>query len=171
MSVPGEASNLFYTGGSQGGNTAARPVNEPFYRSTDGGATWMAVPNVLDVFCFGFGAAAPGQSYPAIYIVGYVNNVYGVWQSANNAASWTNIGTYPTGELDQITTISGDPNHYGEVYVGFAGGGYAYLPASSGAAPTVTGVTASPATGAEVEGQSMTFEAGPLDRTRITSVM
>ena len=131
MSVPGEASNLFYTGGPVG-TPSPTPANEPFYRSTNGGATWTTIPNVLDVFCFGFGAAAPGQSYPAIYIVGYVNNVYGIWQSTNNAQSWTNIGTYPTGELDQIFTISGDPNHYGEVYLGFRGGGYAYLPAPLG---------------------------------------
>jgi hypothetical protein len=157
MSVPGEAGNLFYTGGPQSGSTSTTPVPEPFYRSTNGGATWTAVPNVLAVSTFGFGAAAPGQSYPAIYIVGYVNNVFGIWQSTNNAQSWTNIGTYPMGELDQITTISGDPNHYGEVYVGFAGGGYAYLPASSTTAPAVTGVNASPATGTEIEGDTITF--------------
>jgi hypothetical protein len=157
MSVPGKAKNLFYTGGPQSGSTPTTPVNEPFYRSTNGGATWTAVPNVLDVFTYGFGAAAPGQSYPAIYIVGYVNKVYGIWQSTNNAQSWTKIGTYPMGELDQISTISGDPNHFGEVYVGFAGGGYAYLPAASSSSlpaasstgPTVTGVNASPATGTE----------------------
>ena len=166
MSVPGEASNLFYTGGPQG-TISSTPAAEPFYRSTNGGATWTAVPNVLDVFTFGFGAAAPGQSYPAIYIVGYVGNVYGVWQSTNNAQSWTNIGTYPTGELDQIDTISGDPNHYGEVYVGFAGGGYAYLPASSSAGPTVTGVAASPATGTEVEGDSITFT---IDMSEVVTV-
>jgi hypothetical protein len=142
MSVPGEAGNLFYTGGPQSGSTPTAPVNEPFYRSTNGGATWSAVPNVLDVFTYGFGAAAPGQSYPAIYIVGYVNNVYGIWQSTNNAQSWTNIGIYPMGQLQQITTISGDPNHFGEVYVGFAGGGYAYLPAASSSGPTTnTGFT------------------------------
>jgi hypothetical protein len=135
MSVPGEAGNLFYTGGAQRGSTAATPVPEPFYRSPNAGATWTAVPNVLAVSTFGFGAAAPGQSYPAIYIVGYVNSVFGIWQSVDNAQSWTNIGTYPTGELDQINTISGDPNHYGEVYVGFNGGGYAYLPAGSAQQP------------------------------------
>jgi hypothetical protein len=156
LSVPGEASNLFYTGGPVG-QPSSKPANEPFYRSTNGGATWTTVPNVLDVFTFGFGAAAPGQSYPAIYIVGYVNNVYGIWQSTNNAATWTNIGTYPTGDLDHISTISGDPNHYGEVYVGFYGGGYAYLPAASTTAPSVTGVNASPARGTEVEGTSITF--------------
>ena len=147
QSVPGEASNLFYTSGPQG-TPSATPANSPFYRSTNGGATWTAVANVLDVFCFGFGAAAPGQPYPAIYIVGYVNNVYGIWQSTNNAQSWTNIGTYPTGELDQIATISGDPNNYGAVYVGFGGGGgYAYLPGSTSTSPNITGTSDSPATG------------------------
>ena len=158
QSMPGEARNLFYTAGPNG-TPSATPANQPFYRSTNGGETWTAVPNVLDVFAFGYGAAAPGQSYPAIYIVGYVNNVYGVWQSTNNAQSWTNIGTFPTGELDQIKTIAGDPNNYGAVYVGFNGGGYAYLPAttgstgtgtttgSTGTSPAITGISNSPATG------------------------
>ena len=142
QSVPGEAGNLFYTSGPIG-TPSATPANSPFYRSTNGGATWTAVPNVLDVFSFGYGAAAPGQSYPAIYIVGYVSGVYGIWQSADNAQSWTNIGgaNMPNG-LDWIDAISGDPNHFGQVYVGFHGGGYAYLSASptggAPAAPTVT---------------------------------
>ncbi len=126
MSVPGFAGNLFYTGGPQSGVTASN-VSEPFYRSTDGGATWSQVPNVLGVSCFGFGASANGQSYPAIYIVGFVNDVFGIWRSDDNAQTWTNIGTYPLGALDPITTIAGDPNYYGQVYVGFGGGGYAYL--------------------------------------------
>ena len=149
------------------GTLSSTPANEPFYRSTNGGATWTTIPNVLDVFCFGFGAAAPGQSYPAIYIVGYVNNVYGIWQSTNNAQSWTNIGTDPTGELDPIVTISGNPNQFGEVYVGFRAGGYAYLPAASSTSPTVTGVTASPATGTEVEGDSITFT---IDMSEVVTV-
>ena len=133
-SVPGNAGHLFYTSGPQTPSTATSPPNNPLYRSTNGGATWTAVANVLAVSCFGFGAAAPGQSYPAIYIVGYVNKVFGIWQSVDNAVTWTNIGTYPLGELDGISTISGDPNNYGEVYVGFTnGGGYAYLPAAGSA--------------------------------------
>jgi hypothetical protein len=136
-SVPGKAGHLFYASGPLTGSTAASPVNNPLFRSTNGGATWTAVANVLAVSCFGFGAAAPGQSYPAIYIVGYVNNVFGIWQSVDNAATWTNIGTYPMGELDGIIAISGDPNNYGAVYVGFGtGGGYAYLPAA-GSAPLI----------------------------------
>ena len=142
-SVPGEAANLFFTGGPQSGYAA-----EPFMRSADGGATWTAVSNVTQVSCFGFGAAAPGQSYPAIYIVGYVNNVYGVWQSVNDAQSWTLIGTYPNDSLDTIKTISGDPNIFGQVYVGFSGSGYAVLEApGASSGPAVTGLISSPSTG------------------------
>jgi hypothetical protein len=146
QSVPGEAGNLFFTAGALGGT---QPDGVGFYRSTDQGATWTAVANVQEVYCFGYGAAAPGQSYPAIYIVGYVNGVYGVWQSNNNAQSWTQIGTNPNNSIDSITTISGDPNVYGQVYVGFSGSGYAILTAP----PSVTGVTASPSTGNEGTGQ------------------
>ena len=67
-----------------------------------------------------------GQSYPSMYIVGWVNNVDGVWGvPRTNAQSWTQLGTYPLNSLDHITTISGDPNIYGQVYIGFQGSGYA----------------------------------------------
>ncbi|MET4389894.1 hypothetical protein ABIB73_005668, partial [Bradyrhizobium sp. F1.4.3] len=143
MSVPGQASNLFFTGGQQSGD----PTQNPFMRSSNGGATWTAVANVLNVSCFGFGAPATAGGYPAIYIVGYVNNVYGIWQSVNNAQSWTQIGTYPNSSLDNIKTIAGDPNTFGQVYVGFMGSGYAVLTASSSTSPHISSVTESPSTG------------------------
>jgi hypothetical protein len=127
QSVPGKAGNLFFTSGIQEGGTNP-PAWAGFYNSSDGGKTWTAIPNVLEVIAFGFGAPATGETHPTLYIVGYVNNVYGVWQSASLAKGWSQIGTIPIGELDQITAISGDPDT-GNVYVGFAGGGYAYLPA------------------------------------------
>jgi len=148
-SVPGEAGNLFFTAGPLSGGTY--PDGVAFYRSTDQGATWTAIPNVQNVDCFGFGAPAAGQSYPAIYIVGYVNGVYGIWQSINNAQSWTQIGTNPNNSLNSIVTISGDPNVYGQVYVGFAGSGYAILTAP----PSVTSVAASPSTGVESAGRTI----------------
>ena len=94
--VPGIAGELFFTGGEQQGSLND-PVGEPFFESTNGGSTWSAVPNVLEVYDFGFGKAAPGTTTPAIYIVGFVNNKYGVWESDNNAETWTQIGLWPLG--------------------------------------------------------------------------
>jgi hypothetical protein len=69
------------------------------------------------------------------------------------------IGTFPTGELDRIDAISGDPNHFGQVYVGFAGGGYAYLPAST---TTTTATTAQAATATTAATTAMAATADPV---------
>ena len=155
MSVPGQAGNLFFTGGWQSGD----PTMNQFMRSTNGGATWTPIANVLNVSCFGFGASATPGGYPSIYIVGYVNNVYGIWQSTDNAQSWTQIGTYPNNSLDTIKTISGDPNVFGQVYIGFMGSGYAVLTASSasGAGPAVSSISESPSTGDLNAGKTVTL--------------
>ena len=51
---------------------------------------------------------------------------------------------------------AGDPNIYGQVYVGFGGSGYAYLPAAS-AGPAVTGVATSPSSGDLNAGHTVTL--------------
>lgn len=125
-SVPNKAGELFFTGGPQNPDSLNSPQNEPFLHSTDGGVTWTAVPNVLEVFDFGFGKAAPGTTTPAIYIVGFVNSKYGIYESDDDAQTWTQIGLWPLWSVDTPKTIAGDMNAYGRVYVGFAGSGYLY---------------------------------------------
>jgi photosystem II stability/assembly factor-like uncharacterized protein len=121
QSVPGRAGHLLFTSGRQ---RDAHPASSLFMRSTDGGETWTPVPNVLEVRAFGFGAAV--NDYPTIFIVGWVNRVYGIWQSGDGGRSWDRIGVFPLGRLDDVTTIEGDKNMHGKVYIGFAGSGYAY---------------------------------------------
>ncbi|WP_140982395.1 WD40/YVTN/BNR-like repeat-containing protein [Bradyrhizobium guangdongense] len=122
-SVPGQAGHLFFTAGP------SEPTNSSgslFYRSDDAGTTWKSVPNVNEVWAFGFGAAPPNASYPAIFIAGYVNHIWGVWRSDDNAATWVNLTTWPINSLDRIKAIEGDSNTYGTVYIAFGGSGYAY---------------------------------------------
>ncbi len=123
-SVPGEAGHLFFTGGYQ--TVATTTSGEGFYQSTNGGTTWNAIPNVTEVNAFDFGKAAPGTTTPAIYIAGWVSNVYGIWESDNDGVSWAQIGQWPTGSMDYVKTVSGDMNSYGRVYIGTAGDGYYY---------------------------------------------
>jgi hypothetical protein len=82
--------------------------------------------DVLEVYDFGFGKEAPGGNYPTIFIAGFVNNVWGIWQSDDEGQSWTQVGDLPLGSLDQVKAVEGDKNVYGIVYIGFQGSGYAY---------------------------------------------
>lgn len=123
LSVPGKAGHLFFTSGEQSGSN---PSSSKFMRSTDGGVTWTEVANVLEVYAFGFGKAATGSDYPAIFIAGYVNSVWGIWRSDNNAATWVKIGDYPLGNFSLVKTVTGDMDRFGRAYVGFGGAGAVY---------------------------------------------
>ena len=135
--APGQRGHLFFTSGAQGG--PLHPAATPFMRSTNGGETWSVVRNVREVRAFGFGRAL-SSGYPTIYICGWVNRVYGLWKSTDNARSWEEIGRFPLGSLDDVTTVDGDKNVEGVVYIGFRGSGYAYGIEQEAAAPVTEGV-------------------------------
>lgn len=125
-SVPGISGHLFYTDGALDNHTLESPIGTPLYRSDDGGATWASVQNVLDVICIGFGKGAPGHSNPAIFIVGWVNDVYGIYRSDDDTATWELISTWPNDNPDVVNAVSGDMNNYGDVFVSLFGSGWAY---------------------------------------------
>ena len=123
-SVPGRAGELFFTSGPQGAPKDRHPAQSPFMRSDNGGVLWSEVPGVLEVHAFGFGKGL--TNYPTIYVVGWVHGAYGLWRSDDDAQSWIQIGDFPLGSLDSVTTIEGDKNVYGKVYLGFSGSGAAF---------------------------------------------
>ena len=118
--VPGKAGHLFFSPGPLDGD------DFPLYYSVDGGATWSVVPDTLEVTSFGFGKAAPGASYPTLFLQGRVNNDPGVWRSTDEGKSWQKISTYPMGIFDSIRAMDGDKDIFGRVYVGLGGVGFAY---------------------------------------------
>lgn len=101
------------------------PLATGLYHSTDSGASFAQVGSIDTAPLVGFGRPAPGASYPAIYAVGTVNGVYGIFRSDDGGNSWTRINDdeHQYGFLDDIT---GDPRIYGRVYVGTGGRGIVY---------------------------------------------
>lgn len=105
-------------------------------RSVDGGATFVDVDpqndpeytqKVQHAEAVGFGKEAPGADYPAIYIYGTIDGVKGVWQSIDEARSWTRIDDemHQFGALANGNFVRGDANTFGVVYKSTAGRGIA----------------------------------------------
>jgi photosystem II stability/assembly factor-like uncharacterized protein len=120
--VPGRAGDLWLTAG-----------NGALYHSADGGVSFSLVSSVTTVATLGFGKAAPGARYPAIYLAGIVGGLQGVFRSTDEGATWLRINDdqHQYGWIGQ--TITGDPRIFGRVYLGTNGRGIlAADPARSG---------------------------------------
>jgi len=96
------------------------------HRSTDGGVTFTKVASCGASYTLGFGKAAPGADYPAIYQVGATESVTAVYRSDDEAKSWVRINddAHQWGWIGE--TITGDPRVYGRVYLATNGRGIQY---------------------------------------------
>lgn len=114
--TPGHSGDLWLTAGNQG-----------LFHSADGGAHFLPVGHVPDADGFGFGKAAPGQTYPALYLTGQTSNgESGVFRSDDTGQTWVrlNDAQHQYGWSGQVVT--GDPRIYGRVYMGSNGRGTLY---------------------------------------------
>lgn len=120
--VPGNAGHLLLSGAN------STFVNSPLSRSCNGGVSWFNFAKVSYVSVFGFGARAPGNSFPTVFFAGEYNGVSGIWRSDNVSATCPPLGTdsatfvrigdiYTSGWLDPPSCIEGDANIWGQVYV------------------------------------------------------
>ncbi|HEU4328655.1 MAG TPA: xyloglucanase, partial [Roseiflexaceae bacterium] len=78
--VPGFEGEVWVAGGKGG-----------LWRSSNSGASFSKQTNVQVANVVGYGKAAPGKTYPAIYITGTVDNVAGFFRSDDAGASWVRI--------------------------------------------------------------------------------
>jgi xyloglucan-specific exo-beta-1,4-glucanase len=118
--MPGIQGDVWLAGGD-----ATKGHVSGVWHSTDGGKTFTKLPNVTQANVIGFGMAAPGASYEAIYIGGTVHGVQGIYRSDNKGKTWIRIND-PAHQYGIPTTITGDPRIYGRVYVGTNGFGIVY---------------------------------------------
>jgi hypothetical protein len=95
------------------------------YRSTDTGKAFLRLDGVQEIHAFGFGKAAPGADYPALYLVGVVDDARGIFRSDDTARTWVRIND-DQHQWGMLLHITGDPKLYGRVYVGTHGRGIIY---------------------------------------------
>ncbi|NGO09480.1 1,4-beta-glucanase [Streptomyces sp. HC44] len=98
------------------------------YRSTDGGVRFEKVAGCRASHTLGFGKAAKGADYPAIYQVGATETetITAVYRSDDEARTWVRINddAHQWGWTGEV--ITGDPRVHGRVYLGTNGRGIQY---------------------------------------------
>lgn len=97
-------------------------------RSQDAGHTFANLPGVTYAAAVGFGKAAPGADYPAVYIWGTVDGVRGVFRSTDTGATWLRINDdqHQYGGPGDAQFVVGDANTFGVVYMSTAGRGIVF---------------------------------------------
>ncbi|MBC9934429.1 T9SS type A sorting domain-containing protein [Chitinophaga qingshengii] len=97
-------------------------------RSTNSAQSFSTISSVSNCGAVGFGVAAPGTNYPAIYIWGTINNIRGVYRSTDQGASWVRVNddTHEYGGPGNGQFVQGDMNVFGRVYMSTAGRGIVY---------------------------------------------
>ncbi len=131
--VPGIAGEVWFAGESG------------LLRSTDSGVTFTKVSSVTSGINVAFGKAAPGATHPAVFLVGTVDGVTGVFRSDDTGASWLRINDDAHQYGNAGDALAGDPRVYGRVYLGTNGRGILYADRQGGTTPT-TGPTPTPTT-------------------------
>jgi hypothetical protein len=95
------------------------------YHSGDAGTEFTKYPLVEEIHAFGFGKEPPGSGYPALYLVGIVDGLRGIFRYDDSGNSWLRIND-DQHEWGLLLHITGDPKKYGRVYVGTHGRGVVY---------------------------------------------
>ena len=95
------------------------------YHSYDAGKVFTKLSGVQEIHAFGFGKAAPKAESAALYLVGIVNGLRGIFRSDDAAKSWVRIND-DQHQWGLILQVTGDPKKYGRVYVGTHGRGTVY---------------------------------------------
>jgi photosystem II stability/assembly factor-like uncharacterized protein len=117
--VPGREGDIWLAGGSDTGVYG-------LWHSTNNGASFTKLANVEKADVIGFGKAATGQTYMALYTSAQIGGVRGIYRSDDAGATWVRINDSQHQYGWTGATITGDPRVYGRVYIGTNGRGIFY---------------------------------------------
>jgi hypothetical protein len=127
--IPDKPGMMFVCSGRE---NPLNTIDHIFKRSTDHGRTWVSFADVQEVNFMAFGKEAPGSTIWTLYIVGFVNQVHGVYSSNDwdqATPTWkrhtspTVNGGAITDSLDGITGLAASWDKYQEVVGVFDGSG------------------------------------------------
>lgn len=116
---------LFPTPGIEGDLWLAFNNANGLYHSTNGGASFTRSDRVQEAYSLGFGKAAPGRDFPALYLAGKIEQIPGLFRSDDAGATWTRIND-DQHQFGSINHVTGDPRIYGRVYFATGGRGIIY---------------------------------------------
>jgi hypothetical protein len=127
-SLPAGGSHLVRVAPGRAGDVWVALKNGGLARSVDGGKHVEMLTPVRYCGAVGFGKAAEGHDYPAVYIWGEVGGVRGIHRSLDAGATWTRINddAHQYGGPGDGRFIVGDMNRFGVVYMSTAGRGIVY---------------------------------------------
>lgn len=118
--VPGREGDIWLAGGNKTSGVYG------LWHSTDSGATFTRLANVQEANVIGFGKAAPGRDYMALYTSAKIDGVRGIFRSDDAGASWIRINDDQHQYASTNSAITGDPRIFGRVYIGTNGLGIVY---------------------------------------------
>ena len=98
------------------------PTPQGLFHSGSPSEGFKNLPKINEAFAVGFGAPAPGQTYPAVFMWGRIGLVTGLFRSDDEGASWVWIND-DRHQFGSISSLTGDPRVYGRVYIGAGGRG------------------------------------------------
>ncbi len=93
------------------------------FHSTDYGRTFVRIRAVNSAISVACGHHAPGLVNPAIFIVGTVDGVDGVFRSDNEGKTWVRVSDKAHRYGNCGEALAADPRVYGRVYLGTNGRG------------------------------------------------
>lgn len=111
------------------------------FHTTNSGESFIKITGVEEASTIGFGKAAPGQTYMALYTSAFIDGIRGIFRSDDKGANWIRINDDDHQYGKTNACITGDPRVYGRVYLATNGRGILYadikedLPDSSSIAP------------------------------------
>jgi hypothetical protein len=128
--LPGTEGDIWLAGGTGG--------TYGLWHSTNSGASFTKLSNVTEADNIGFGKAAPGQTYQALFTIAKIDGVRGVFRSDDAGVTWVRINDdqHQYGNIGEALT--GDPRIYGRVYLGTNGRGVIYGDRTGGGTPDTT---------------------------------